>query len=371
MAQQQFFNNVGNYAAPTNPNTQGGSQFLQNFNASHPQMNYTVDAFNNANQTDAPLALLMASQGGQQFRNAIMQQNGWNQGQMNNWLNQVQYEGQGQDYSGGMSPGAVQRMQGFGATMAPQQFGAPPGSTGGGNNPIANGPYGALADGGNGAFAQPGQPTTLGALAGNPGAAGGGAGGGAGNPGAVDSFGNPIGGNAPTGMGSIPGTQPNYPLDIGSYLNPMMKYALQQGTDTINNSAASSGNLNSGNTEKELMQFGAGMGAQNFNNAAGIAAAQQQFGYGVDNNDRNFAYNAANNDRNFNMQSLLSEAGLGMGAAGQQGLNARLLATLISSNMGQIGQAQSGGTLGANNSLANAISQIIAGFSGTPSPGGH
>lgn len=170
---------------------------------------------------------------------------------------------------------------------------------------------------------------------------------------------------------NIPGGQPNYPLNIGAYMNPMLGFMLKNGFDTISNGAAAAGNLNSGNTLKALMQYGMGVSGNAFDNAANIASGQQQFAYGVDNNDRNFAYNAANNDRNFaynaanndrnfDLQRLLSMAGLGMQGAGQQSNNDRLLATLISQNMINGGQIAGAGTVGSGNAISQAISQAIA-----------
>lgn len=73
-----------------------GGAFLNAMNLG--PASFSVNDFNQANQTNAPLALTMATQGGQDFRNAVMQQNGWTQPMMNNWINQVAYEGQGPSY---------------------------------------------------------------------------------------------------------------------------------------------------------------------------------------------------------------------------------------------------------------------------------
>jgi hypothetical protein len=207
-----------------------------------------------------------------------------------------------------------------------------------------------------------------------------------GNPigGLAGMFGNgnvgPAGTNGPGGMGttlgslaggmSVPGTQPNYPLDIGSYLNPMMGYALGTGVKAINNSAAAAGNLNSGNTLRELMGYGMGLGSQNFNNAAGIAQGQQAFGYGVDKNDRDFAYNAQQNDRNFDLNKNLAQAGIGLQAQGQQ-LNANTQLAQLLATLGITGaQAASTGTIGGGNAITNAISQIISNYLGGKVVGG-
>jgi hypothetical protein len=223
-----------------------------------------------------------------------------------------------------------------------------------------------------------GAPTTLGQLAGGnlgggnapPSASGGNVG--------ISANGNTAMAN--TGVGSIPGTQPNYPLDIGSYLNPMIGYQLQQGMNTIDNSAAAAGNLNSGNTLKSLLNYGMGVGADSYNNAANIAAGQQNFGYGVDNNDRNFAYNAANNDRNFAYQAQTGDrdfnfnrdatmANIGLNGANQQSTNDRLLSTLLSNNLTTLGQTQGTGTIGQNNSLQSIITRLLGQLGGNQAVG--
>lgn len=190
------------------------------------------------------------------------------------------------------------------------------------------------------------------------------------NPNAVPTLGsiaNGVGAN-----GGIPGANMNIPaapgnpytLNIGSYLNPLMQYAMQQGTNSIMNSQASQGLLNSGDTLKQLYGYGLGLGANNFNSAAGIAAGQQGFGAGLDQYDQQFAYNAQNNDRNFALQALLGEGNLGLGGATQQSWNDRILAQLLSSNLGSLGQAQGAGAIGGSNATNNAIMQLLQQYYG-------
>lgn len=163
------------------------------------------------------------------------------------------------------------------------------------------------------------------------------------------------------GGASIPGGQPNYPLDIGSYLNPMMGYALKNGIDSINNSAAAAGSLNSGNTLKELMQFGLGVGANNFNNAANIAAGQQAFAHNVDVNDRDFAFNAGNTDFNNNLRVAQTLAGMGLSGGQLQSQNAQALARILAANNIAAGQMQAGGTQGSGNAIINMILGLLNG----------
>lgn len=136
-----FSNNLRNY----NPaNFGNGAGFMQHLNQMNPQMNYTVDGFNRANAANPALAFLMASQGGQQFRNAIMQQNGWDQNKMNQWLNNAGYN-QGGLAGRGMTPQNIAALQGFGATMAPQTYSQYGNATNNQTVPNTNG--GALANG--------------------------------------------------------------------------------------------------------------------------------------------------------------------------------------------------------------------------------
>lgn len=104
------------------PNVHGGAMsFINNFNASHPLMNLSVDAFNKANGPNTPAAYQMLQQGGQQFRNAVMAANGWSQDQMNQWLNQVAYEGQNVFSPQASNPATWVQ---YGATYAqPTQYG--------------------------------------------------------------------------------------------------------------------------------------------------------------------------------------------------------------------------------------------------------
>jgi len=58
----------------------------------------------------------------------------------------------------------------------------------------------------------------------------------------------------------------------------------------------------------------------------------------------------------------MQAAQLGLGAQGQQSNLSQTLATLLSGNLGTLGQIQGSGTIGANNSITNAISQMLAGL---------
>ena len=225
------------------------------------------------------------------------------------------------------NPGASSMTPVFGGSALPYQVGSSPGT------PFV--PVG----------------TTLGQIAN---------GGGMAYAGGSPTFNENMGGN----MNIAPYAGNPYSLNIWNYLNPMMSYAMQQGDQSILNNQASAGLLNSGDTAKQLYGYGLGMGAQNFNNAAQIAAGQQGFGAGLDQYDQQFAYNAQNNDRNFALQSLLGMGNLGLGGATQQGWNDRYLAQMLSGNLGALGQAQGAGAIGGSNAINNSISQMLQNYLG-------
>lgn len=331
-----------------------GSQTAQAYQNLPQTLN--VNQFNAVAQSDPGHAYDMLGAGGQDYRNAVMQANGWSPLQMNQFINQSQRLRDGTGFNGhgyapegfmsgnrdpNMNTGGTGEMYSVDGSWSP---GAPKqpvngGSTMPGQEPTGD-QFGGPDFGGDWFGAGSSQPqgnTTLGSLAG--------------------------------GM-QMPGGQPNYPLDVGSYLNPMLGYGLQQGMQTINNSAAARGSLQSGDTLKELFGYGMGQGMDAFNKAAGIGQQQQGFAYGVDKNDRDFNYNsqvgdrdfayrAATGDRDFNFQRAMGQAGLGLSsqqiAANQSSEMARLLATL------GLGGAQAAGA-GATNTgrTANAgVQQLI------------
>lgn len=81
-----------NQASQLRPGTNGAVDFINRFNASHQLVNLDPSMFNEARKNNSEVAFQMLQQGGQQFRNAVMAANGWNQNQMNQWVNQVAYE---------------------------------------------------------------------------------------------------------------------------------------------------------------------------------------------------------------------------------------------------------------------------------------
>jgi len=89
---------------------------------------------------------------------------------------------------------------------------------------------------------------------------------------------------------------------------PGYKFALQQGTNALTNSAAASGNLLTGNTGEALQQYGQQFGEQNYQNVYNRAMQQYQLGY------NQYEQNQSNL---FNRYASL--AGLGQTSAAQLG----------------------------------------------------
>lgn len=100
--------------------------FINQYNQMNPQLNYTTDAFNNAvkaGRTD--LAYMMLSQGGEGFRQAVRQANGWDMGQLNSVINSYGLYQTNPNTTGmaaRYSPDNINALKSFGATSAPQTF---------------------------------------------------------------------------------------------------------------------------------------------------------------------------------------------------------------------------------------------------------
>jgi len=183
--------------------------------------------------------------------------------------------------------------------------------------------------------------------------------------------GYPIGGPIPTGAGAgypgggqagqAPGS-PGYPLDVNKYLDPSMAFTMANGLRTLGSSASAGGQTFSGNTLKDILGYSQGLASTNYNNAEQQAAQQQGFKYGVDTGDRNFAYQAQLNDQTIPFDQQYKMAQLGLQGQGQNSSLAATLATLLSGNLGTLGQIEGSGTIGSNNSITSAISQILSGL---------
>jgi hypothetical protein len=197
---------------------------------------------------------------------------------------------------------------------------------------------------------------------------------------------SPIGGDQgpitqqtnPNGLGANNQTSNDYNYDPSKYLNPSMDWEMQQGLRGLGSTASAKGQTFSGNTLKDIMGYSQGLARTNYNNAAQTAAQQQQFARGVDTSNvgmnqaqqgidnnlaqynQGFQYQKQLNDQTIPFDQAYKQAQLGLQGTGQQSNLAATLATLLSANAQGAGAAQGAGTVGANNSLTSAISQILA-----------
>ena len=140
--------------------------------------------------------------------------------------------------------------------------------------------------------------------------------------GAVSTLGG-LENQALTGAGPLaPWTQQfQAPTLAQAQAEPGYQFALQQGTGALQNSAAASGNLLTGNTGEALQQYGQGLAEENYQNVYNRAMQQYQLGY------NQFQTNQSNL---FNRYASL--AGLGQTAAGTLGNQGQAAA----SNVGNI-----------------------------------
>lgn len=179
----------------------------------------------------------------------------------------------------------------------------------------------------------------------------------------------PIGGGTPTlaqmatGQGSSPAGgmgSPGYGVNVSDYLDPSMKFQMDEAQRVLENSAAARGSLNSGQTLRDLTSLATNMARTDYNNAFNRAANTRDFTYGVDSADRLFDYNAANADRAFDYGRLRDLAGMGLSGTSTATGGENQLAGILAGLMGNQGQIQASGTIGGSNTVNNTISQIIA-----------
>lgn len=169
-----------------------------------------------------------------------------------------------------------------------------------------------------------------------------------------------VGGNANVGYG----------FDVKQYLDPSMRYQMDEAQRVLENSAAARGALNSGQTLRDLTQLGTNMAATDWNNAFGRAANVRDFTAGLDQADRAFDYGARRDDRNFDYMTRIGDrdfdyrrlsdlARMGLGAAGNAQSGDNALTGLLAGLLGNAGQIQGSGTIGQGNSINSTIGSII------------
>lgn len=168
----------------------------------------------------------------------------------------------------------------------------------------------------------------------------------------------------PPGAPGAPGAAGG-PLDVGygvdlyKYLDPSIAFQMQQGLNALQNSAAARGNLDSGQTLKDILKYSQGLASTDFGNAFNRATNVRNFNYGADVGDRDFFYGAARDDRNFNAQMDQFLAQLGLSATGQGMQGDNYMSGLIAALMGNAGNISAAGGIGGGNAINNTISTII------------
>ncbi len=178
------------------------------------------------------------------------------------------------------------------------------------------------------------------------------AGAGVGN--AIQANTNPYIGAGQQAIGTLQGLQA--PLSTNAFLDPSMKFTMQQGLNATNSAAAAKGGALSGAGLKDLTSYASGLASQNWQNATQNALANraQQVGIGQS------LYTGGQNA--INLQEPIYQGGIQ--ALGYQAQNANATQnnlTTLQQNMGnaKAGQTQSQGTNYAQlaNQLGNAYNQ--------------
>lgn len=132
--------------------------------------------------------------------------------------------------------------------------------------------------------------------------------------------------------------QPGGQADYSAFLNsPDYQFALQQGGQAVDRSAAARGGLMSGNTLAASQQYGQGLASQQLGNYTNNLMNIANFGQGAANSVSQAAMNAGNNNSNALLQG-------GMAA----------------------GNARASGAIGAANAIGSGLNQLggIAGYYG-------
>jgi hypothetical protein len=126
-----------------------------------------------------------------------------------------------------------------------------------------------------------------------------------------------MGGATPASPGAAGTGSPGYGVNVADYLDPSMRFQMDEGMRALENSAAARGSLQSGGTLRDILRYSQGLASQDYGNAFGRAANVRDFNYGVDVGDRAFDYGAQRDDRNFNYGTLRDLAQMGLSATGQ------------------------------------------------------
>jgi hypothetical protein len=163
--------------------------------------------------------------------------------------------------------------------------------------------------------------------------------------------------------------------------DPGYQFRLQQGLGAVQNSAAARGMLHSGNTLAGLNDYAQGFASNEANNAFNRYTNQRDFGNQQNVDQRNFGADQFNNNRNFNygqqqdvyssgvnananrFSQLSALAGYGPQAANSLAGLGQNYSNAASQTLGNIGDAQASGRIGASNAFGQGTQNIMnAGF---------
>ncbi|MNV16102.1 hypothetical protein D3C71_1068550 [compost metagenome] len=130
-------------------------------------------------------------------------------------------------------------------------------------------------------------------------------------------------------------------------VDPGYQFRQTEGMNALNNSAAATGNLNSGRALKDAMSFNSGLASQEYGNA-----------YGRYNNDYNTGFNAFNTNQTNQYNKLAALAGMGQSSASSLAGVSQNYTGQISNNLAQGANAQAAGAVGQANALNQGLSGI-------------
>lgn len=185
----------------------------------------------------------------------------------------------------------------------------------------------------------------------------------------------------PGNYGTFQAPTPGY-VDKGFSLadlakDPGYQFRLQQGLNTVQNSAAARHSIHGGNEITGLENYAQGFASNEGNNAYNRYATDRSAGIAQNNNDRNFALDQFNGNRSFNagqdlnaynssvtnqqnrFNRLSQLAGYGQQAAGSlAGINQNFAQNAGNIQMG-IGNAQAAGQVGAANASTQGTQNLL------------
>lgn len=166
-----------------------------------------------------------------------------------------------------------------------------------------------------------------------------------------------------------------YGLNVSDYLDPSMRFQMDEAQRMLENSAAAKGMLGSGQTLRDLTSLATNMARTDYGNAFNRATNVRDFTYGVDQtdrlfdynvqrDDRNFAYGADQADRLFNYQRLSDLAQMGLSGTSSTVSGDNALAGILAGILANRGSIEGAGTIAGSNAVNDLISAMIRQMNG-------